>query len=615
MCGIVGIAARDKGLVTAARVQRGMAVLAHRGPEGAGVYLSPKGFAALGHCRLCIIDTSAAAAQPMAFGGRYQIVYNGELYNYIELRDVLKGKGYTFSTGSDTEVILAAYAAWGRDCVQQFDGMFSFALWDEEKGALFAARDRFGEKPFFYHYEGEQFLFASEIKALCVMGVHKEVNRAMLYNFLTIGYTTNPFNPSETFYEGISKLPAASYLVYTPSSGDLIIEKYWQVYTEVNKRISEQEAIERFSQLLTTSVARRLRSDVPIGTSLSGGLDSSAIVAFCDKAGAQQYTHKCFTASFPGFQRDELPYAAAVAKEYRLEHHVVEIGAEEIAALVEQVMAHQEEPFSSASPLAQYKVYEEAKRQGVTVLLDGQGADEILGGYHKYYKWYWSELYRQRKLGKSGELKKARSLGIKTPFGWKEKSAALAPHFAASMLQSSRAKGAARHPDLNREFVALSSDQFYYSTPAHLDLNGVLHFNTFTYGLEELLRLADRNSMAHSTEVRLPYLNHTLVEYLFTLPPHYKIHEGWTKWLLRKSAAPLLPPEITWRKDKVGFEPPQKAWMQQPGTADAIQEGKRTLVEQGVLDKRALHKKLQPHDAHAAEASEWRYWTAALLFR
>jgi len=615
MCGIAGIAAKDKGLVTTARVQKAIGMLRHRGPEGEGVYLSLEGTAALGHRRLCIIDTSAAAAQPMAFGGHYHISYNGELYNYLELRAELKAKGHTFSTQSDTEVVLAAYAEWGRDCLQRFDGMFSFALWDEKKKELFAARDRFGEKPFFYHYDGKQLLFASEIKALWAMGVLKEVNRAMLYNFLTIGYTGNPYDPAETFYEGVQKLPAASYLIYTPATGELTIEKYWQVYTEVDNSISEREAIERFTQLLTTSVERRLRSDVPIGTSLSGGLDSSAIVAFCDKVGGQHYTHQCFTASFPGFKRDELPYAAAVAKQYRLEHHIVEIKDEEIAALVEKVMAHQEEPFSSASPLAQYKVYEAAKQQGVTVLLDGQGADEVLGGYHKYYKWYWSELYRQRKLGRSGELTTARKLGIKVPFGLKEKGAALFPHLAASLLQSSRSKKAGSHPDLDREFIAANHQQFYYSMPAHFDLNGALHYNTFTNGLEELLRLADRNSMAHSTEVRLPYLSHELVAFLFTLPPHYKIHDGWTKWLLRKSAEPLLPLEITWRKDKIGFEPPQKAWMQHHDTEAAIQEGKQALVHQGVLDKRALHKKLQPHEAHAAEGMDWKYWTAALLFR
>lgn len=614
MCGIAGIVASE-GLVSPERLQNAVRTLEHRGPEGEGLYLNREGTTVLGHRRLCIIDPSEAAAQPMHYGGRYHLVYNGELYNYIELREELTQKGYAFATASDTEVVLAAYAAWGRDCLHRFDGMFALALWDEERGELFAARDRFGEKPLLYHYRNGELLFASEMKALWAMGVRKEVNRRLLYNFLTNGYTANPFDPAETFYEGMHKLPPASFMVYTPVRQELVIEKYWQVYTEVNAHITEKEAVEQFTHLLAASVTRRLRSDVPIGTSLSGGLDSSALVAFCDKVAAEHYTHKCFTASFPGFERDELSYAATVARRYGLEHHVVEISAEEIPGLVDKVARAQEEPFSSASPLAQYKVYEEARRQGVTVLLDGQGADETLGGYYKYYRWYWQELYRAGRLGQSGELAAARALGIKEPFGLKEKGAALVPQFAASMLQSRKAKRAARQPDLNPQFAMDARQHFYYSLPIHYDLNGVLHFNTFTYGLEELLRLADRNSMAHSTEVRLPYLDHQLVEFLFTLPSHFKIHEGRTKWLLRKSAEPLLPPEITWRRDKVGFEPPQKAWMQHPATVDAIQEGKRVLVGQGVLQRGVLDKKVRPHDAHAAEALEWKYWTASMLFR
>jgi asparagine synthase (glutamine-hydrolysing) len=197
----------------------------------------------------------------------------------------------------------------------------------------------------------------------------------------------------------------------------------------------------------------------------------------------------------------------------------------------------------------------------------------------------------------------------------KEKAAALFPQFAAALLHGQKARRAARQPNLQRDFARAGKEHFYYSIPAHFHLNGALYYNTFVLGLEELLRLADRNSMAHGTEVRLPYLSHSLVEFLFTLPPHLKIHQGWTKWLLRKSAEPLLPGEITWRRDKVGFEPPQKAWMQHPATIAAIQEGKSVLVKEGVLDKGVLTKKLQPHDAHAAEAFDWKYWTAALLFQ
>jgi asparagine synthase (glutamine-hydrolysing) len=615
MCGIAGIVATNRAQVSTARVQAAARTLEHRGPEGEGLYFNKEGVVALGHRRLCIIDPGQAAAQPMHYADRYHLVFNGEIYNYIELRAELAQKGYSFTTASDTEVVLAAYAAWGRDCLQHFDGMFAFALWDEERSELFAARDRLGEKPFFYHYDEGLLLFASELKALWAMEVPREVNRRLLYNFLTIGYTGNPFDPAETFYQGVHKLPPASFMLYSPERQELTIEKYWQVYTEARNTVSEKEVVYEFTHLLTTSVARRLRADVPIGTSLSGGLDSSAVVAFCDGAAAQHYTHKCFTAAFPGFERDELAFASIVASQYGLEHHVVTIREEEVPDLVEKVARAQEEPFASASPLAQYKVYEEAKHQGVTVLLDGQGADEVLGGYHKYYKWYWQELYRQKQLAQSGELLAAQRLGVKESFGFKEKAAALFPHFAASMLQSRKGKAAARHTDLDPEFAAAAKHHFYYNTPTHFDLNGALYYNTFSYGLDELLRLADRNSMAHSTEVRLPYLSHQLVEFLFTLPAQYKIRNGWTKWLLRRSTESLLPQNIVWRKDKVGFEPPQKTWMQHPATVESIQEGKRVLVREGVLHPRVLDKKVRPHDAHAAEASDWKYWTAALLFR
>jgi asparagine synthase (glutamine-hydrolysing) len=206
-------------------------------------------------------------------------------------------------------------------------------------------------------------------------------------------------------------------------------------------------------------------------------------------------------------------------------------------------------------------VYEAAKTAGIKVLLDGQGADEVLGGYHKYYPWYWQELYRSWQLKKSGETEKARQLGIQQAFGTTHKIAALFPNFAAALWQSRKAKKAAQHQDLNPDFAAHNKEQFYYATPAHFDLNGALYFNTFVQGLEELLRLADRNSMAHAVEVRLPFLSHELVKFVFTLPPHFKIHQGWNKWLLRKTISPLLPESMAWRKDKVGFEPPQQAWM------------------------------------------------------
>lgn len=613
MCGFAGVVSK-KNESHLSLVKEATAVLQHRGPEAEGFYVNEEASVAFGHRRLCILDMTMAAAQPMSYAGRYHLVYNGELYNYLELKKELGKKGCIFQSHSDTEVLLAAYATYGKDCLQHFDGAFAFAIWDEKEQLLFAARDRFGEKPFFFFQDEERFVFASEIKALWQMNVTKEVNHRLLYNFLTIGYTSNPADPFETFYNHIYKLPAAHCLTYSFAKKEVATERYWQTYIDVDKTVSEEVAIEKFEQLFRKSIQKRLRSDVPIGTSLSGGLDSSTIVAFCAEEATAQYTHNCFTASFTGFEKDETAQAALVAKTFGLHHYTTTIEGFEVVSLMQKVAAQQDEPFSSASVLAQYKVFEAAKHHGVTVLLDGQGADEILAGYYKYYKWRWQELYRERQLRKSGELKAAQALGIKENFGIKNKFAALLPEFSASILQTRKAKKAFQHTDLNRDFAIENKRNFYYSLPSSFDLNGALYYNTFVNGLEELLRLADRNSMAHSVEVRLPFLQHELIEYLFTLPPHFKIHQGWTKWALRKVVDKKLPKEIVWRKDKVGYEPPQKIWMQNNDVQEAIQAAKQRLVREKILTASVLNKPVVPKEAHAAESEDWRYWSAAVLW-
>lgn len=613
MCGIAGIVSKNSGLVSKERLHQATNCLRHRGPEEEGIWVNDERTAALGHLRLSIIDLTKKAAQPMAYLDRYHIIHNGELYNYIEIREQLSKKGYHFQSQSDTEVIVAAYDAWGQDCLQQFDGMFAFAIWDEKEKNLFAARDRFGEKPFFLFFDKEQLLFASEMKSLWSMGVKKDVNPAMLYNFLTIGYTSNPSDPQESFFLNIYKLPAASFLTYSYADNQLQIEKYWQVYPEI-KIYKEQNAVEQFQTLFAGSVKRRLRSDVSIGTSLSGGLDSSAVVAFCGQQLSDHYSHKCFTASFEGFEKNELKYAEVITKKFGLKHYLSNINSSETVRLMDDVMHYQEEPITSASVLAQFKVFQLAKQNGVTVLLDGQGADEVLAGYHKYYKWYWQELYRNKKLKSSGELKAAKQSGVSETFGIKNKIAALYPEFAAGILQTRKSKKAFHHPDLDRDFAFSNKQNFYYTTPSSFDLNGALYYNTFVNGLEELLRFADRNSMAHAVEVRLPFLDHALVQFLFSLSPELKIHDGWTKWLLRKSVQDVLPEEIVWRKDKVGFEPPQKMWMEEKPVQEAIIQGKQKLVQEKILHSSVLNKKIKPHNAYAANNWDWKYWSASYLF-
>ena len=616
MCGIAGIIQSNPGKFQLQQLQLMTDAIAHRGPDGAGEWCNQNNTVLLGHRRLSVIDLSSAGDQPMHYLDRYSIIHNGEIYNYKELKAELQQKGYAFRSQTDTEVIVAAWDCWKEDCLQHFDGMFAFAIWDEKEQELFAAVDRLGEKPFYYTLEEDCFLFGSEMKALWAAGIDKRPNLQMLFNFITIGYTSNPEKREETFYQQIFRLPAASYLIYSLQDQLIDIETYWTIDPgKEDKNISDEAAISRFNELFQTSVSRRLRSDVPLGSSLSGGLDSSSIAAVIHQLTKSNPGSKVFTASFPGFDKDETAFARQVADRYGFKQELVHITATDLMKDLEKLCWHQEEPFASSSSYAQYKVYELAKENGIKVLLDGQGADEILAGYHKYFKWYWQELFRNRKLNRSGERKATLALGITEPFTWKNKIAAWFPSFASIVIENHYLAKALAHPDLTKAFVQQQSREAYYTPPDHFTLNGVLHFNCFVHGLQELLRLADRNSMAHGREVRLPFLSHELVEFLFSLPSHFKIRKGRTKWLLRESMKNILPDSITWRTDKVGFEPPQKQWMEDKNVTEAIRAAKEKLIHEKILKPEVLDKNIRPLAAHEAGNDDWRYLSAALLFK
>jgi asparagine synthase (glutamine-hydrolysing) len=610
MCGIAGILSANAMKVTPERLKKMSAAIAHRGPDGEGIWTSHSGMAGLAHRRLSIIDLSPAGAQPMHYLDRYTIIHNGELYNYPELRSLLQSKGYSFSSRTDTEVIVAAFDHFGPDCLSHFDGMFAFAIWDEPTQNLFIARDRFGEKPLFFHQDEEEFLFASEMKALWAAGIKKENNPRMLFNFLTIGYTQNPADATETFFRKISRLPARSYLSFHPTTNTLEIIAWWDLDAENIQNIKEEAAIDQFSQLFHASVHRRLRSDVRVGTSLSGGLDSSSVVASILRQPNPPTGLPSFSALFPGFGKDESQYIQLLAQQLALENFTTTPTAADLIRDFEKLIYHQEEPFLSSSIYAQFNVFGLASRHSVKVLLDGQGADEVLAGYHKYYPWYWQELYRNDKKAFALELEAARQSGISDRWTWKNRLAAHLPVYAGLFLKKTRTAQQRRSSDLSKEFVRESGIS-YYDIPHIQKLNGILYYNTFMNGMEELLRYADRNSMAHGLEIRLPFLDHALVEFVFSLPSHFKIREGWTKWLLRQSMKDVLPAEIVYRRDKTGFEPPQRLWMQDATLREYIHEARRKLVNEGILTASVLQKKIQPQDAHAAENSDWRYLVAA----
>lgn len=621
MCGIAGIISSNTFAVTKEQLKKMTDAMSHRGPDGQAQWINQAGNVGLGHRRLSILDLTAAAAQPMHYLERYSIVYNGEIYNYIELKELLYKKGYHFQSKSDTEVILAAYDYWKEDCLEHFDGMFAFAILDKKEQIIFSARDRFGEKPFYYVAQGELFLFASEMKAFWAIGIEKEPDEKMLLNYLTLGYVQNANNKEQSFFKNIYSLVPGSCMILNIKTLQYRIDIYWDIDKDTIKKISRGDAIEKYRELFTLSVNRRLRSDVAVGTSLSGGLDSSSILATINQSGA---LIKTFSAVFEGYEKDESGYINTVTdyltskKNFtgQIQKYFVEPSALGLIKDFEKLCYYQEEPFPSSSIYAQYKVFESANQQQVKVLLDGQGADETLAGYNKYIHWYLQQLaakssfitaYKEKKLLHKNKL----------PFKWGIKNylAAYLPAHAVIQLEQNEYMKTIRHPDIDKDFVAALQGREWEGIrkPIITKLNDILYFNTHTLGLEELLRFADRNSMAHGKEVRLPFLNHKLVEFIFSLPASYKIHDGWTKWLLRKMMDKKLPDEIVWRKDKVGYEPPQKQWMQNETLQDYMQEAKRKLVNKGILQKKVLNKKIIPKAAHEENNFDWRYLCAAQI--
>lgn len=619
MCGIAGILQThgQHGLV---QVRAMTDALAHRGPDGEGCWSNAASTVLLGHRRLAILDLSAAAAQPMLYRERYTLVHNGEIYNYREIRSALETRGHQFRTSSDSEVILAAFAEYGTDCLQHFDGMFAFAIWDQQENTLFAARDRFGEKPFYYHINtpGDLFCFGSEPKALIAAGVDASRNETAWLGFLA-GTGAQPLtDQAQTYFRQILQLPPGHYMTIS-IRGDRILHKvqrYWK--HELVKLSPDTETVSAaLYRQLSASVSLRMRSDVPVGTSLSGGIDSAAITALIQKKGNSfdSNSHKAFTAVFPGFEKDESRDAAAIAAWCQSESFTTAPDAESFTAGIEALVRHHEEPVGSASVYAQYRVFQLARENGVRVLLDGQGADELLGGYERYLHWFLQEQFHSfnwRSLLK--EKKLLQQHGLRFNWNWKNYAAAWFPRKAATALSAQTEDLIRNNPVLNPEFIRASYDPALAFKPEIRSLNEILEWTACHQGLNELLRYADRNAMAHGLEVRLPFLQHDLASWLLNIPATLKIREGYTKWLLRKSLEPLLPATTIWKARKTAFEPPQQLWMQNKQALEMIRAAREKGVRQGYLNRSILTQKEKPHSAYAAVGTDWRMWMAGILW-
>ncbi len=593
MCGIAGILSFDQSPVTAVDVKKMTDAILHRGPDGEGQWLNSKQNIGLGHRRLSIIDLSESGQQPMHYAnGRYTITFNGEIYNYIELRLELIKDGFVFHSESDTEVLLALFQQKGKDCLKFLDGMFAFAIWDEKEQQLFCARDRFGEKPFFYYLDSTKFLFSSEIKQLLTQ-VKKETNPQTLYYYLNYSMEGDPSDFKQTFFKDIYRLdPSTCMTVF--SNGKLKKEKYWGIELKEPVKISLSDAIEKFNFLFQQSIKRRLRSDVPVGSCLSGGLDSSSIVLTIDDLKSKGHVQKTFSARFKNFEKDEGNFIEEVVKKAKnIEPHSVWLNENDYMDSLEAIIRHQDEPFGGASVVAQYHVMKLAKTNNITVLIDGQGSDEYLAGYTPFFTTYLNQLYGSFSNAYSLEKKMMFEYhGLKHQLSFNGKFLLRYPSLFNTFSGAKKLVSSAKKTTLDKPKSVLSSNflnsfQFHDNVIGRNDDNLKISLREIITGtgFNSLLRYADRNAMAHSVEVRLPFLSHELVEFGFSLPDNFLIHEGWSKFILRKSLEPLLPEKITWRKDKIGFAAPQDKWLENDISKKLVTDAKQYLLSHDVLSK------------------------------
>lgn len=616
MCGIAGFLSFKRHTYNQGHLEQMLRSIKYRGPDAEGYFF--ENHIGLAHCRLSIVDLSASANQPMHYLDRYVVIFNGEIYNYVELREQLKDKGYSFRTQSDTEVLLAMYDYKGVDCLKEMDGMFAFALWDRLSGELFCARDRFGEKPFYYTLHNGTFFFASEIKALTALGLERKPNHTMLYNFLNSGYSYNPNNCADSFYEGVHKLPPSHYIVLGKERQPIVPKSFWTIEVgQIDRSLSFEQAASKLDFYLQDSISKRIRNDVVTGSSLSGGLDSASITfianALFKSKGIKMNT---FTAVFDRFEHDESWAADLVNRDQNIIRHHVKSNEKMLLENINKLIFLHEEPIRTSSVFSQYCLLQEAKRSGVKVMLDGQGADEILAGYPDYLTPYFQELLSSspaRFLEEWNQYVRNFSSPIHRNFRFYAQ--AFLPFVVKRLwFLKQQNRNFDRQHYFDPEFLNAHHHKSYtrkvLSEPS---LDKTLRNNISRGSLEEVLRFVDRNSMAHGVESRLPFLSHEMVEFLFKLPSHYKIHHGWTKYLLRESMRQKLPPEIVWRKDKIGFMTPQSEWMNDKSIQKDVLASIDRLVEAKILNHKA-YKFVSSQDIHEEQQNfRWNIWVSGKL--
>jgi asparagine synthase (glutamine-hydrolysing) len=571
MCGICGVAGQaDEALLKAM-----LARIAHRGPDDEGIYLTKtaSGLAVgLGHRRLAIIDLSPAGHEPMADAtGEIWLTYNGEIYNFRALRRELEAAGHRFRSDSDAEVIIYAYREWGRDFLSRLNGMFAFAIWDARDQSLLLARDRLGIKPLYYADTPAGFAFASEIKALlAIPGMHRAVDLAALDQFMTFLWTPDP----RTIFQGVHKLPPAHYLIY--QNGRAQTFEYWDVDFNEDETLTESEWVERLREQIKRSAEMQMVSDVPLGAFLSGGLDSSSLVALMTEASERKLTTYTF-----GFKpedlrydilEDDVKYARVVGREFDTDYHEALLEPE-VIELLPKLIYHLDEPVADPAIITSYLICR-AARERLTVLISGMGGDELFAGYPRHAAVKVAEAYNMipsfisrpvvaalpgarpgrlmalfrntKKLARSARLpKRERYLGFGTYFTEADKSEL----YAGKLRDAASGFDAYRE---HRRYFDRVAGQDFINQMLYVDLKTFLPCLNLTY--------TDKTSMASSVEVRVPLLDHELVEMAARLPARLKLKGLTRKYVFKRAAEAWLPREIVYRK-KAGFSAPLRAWL------------------------------------------------------
>lgn len=615
MCGILGAFEGTPETSMERRVENGMYALQHRGPDARGIktYPAAGGKIHLGHARLSIIDLTEGGHQPMhSADGRYAMVFNGEIYNYRELREELRALGHQFKSDSDTEVLLAAWGVWGRACLPRLVGMFAFAVLDRDAATLTCVRDVFGIKPFFYAQEGDDFLFASEAPALVALkSTRTRLNWQRAYDYLVHGdYDSSP----ETFFEGVLHLPPGCLLVRdlaTRSVGGAV-ERWWTPSTAQRDDLSFEEAAERVRENFLQSIRLHLRSDVPLGAALSGGVDSSAVVCAMRHVAPEHPIHT-FSYVAAGSDLNEEKWADLVNHHVGAISHKVVVTSQELARDLDDMIRAQGEPFGSTSIYAQYRVYQLAKEHGITVTLDGQGADEMLAGYNGY------PGQRVRSLLETGHwIQAAKFLNAWSK--WPDRSLAAGLKLTvAEMTEGAlyqflrRLSGRQIMPAWIRGDLLVEGrvDLRHPKQRPVLDERGrrvmaELAHSLTQRGLSSLLRHGDRNSMRFSIESRVPFLTLEQAELLLSLPEHYLIsHGGETKSVFRAAMRGIVPDQILDRKDKIGFQTPEELWL--TSMAATVRQWLQEDIGLPFLDQAAILREFEEIIGGSKRFS-WQVW-------